>query len=105
MSTILTTAIVEEAKSAVETYVAEANALYEELANAIRTLTSSDFMGDAADGYTEFFNAKVTPALQENLTDPSASLTASIKAMLESIKTQLLDTVDPQLGDANRDPS
>lgn len=105
MSTILTSAIVEEAKSSVETYVTDANNLYEELSGAIRNLTSADFMGDAADGYNEFFNSKVTPALQENLTDPSASLTASIKSMLDSIKTQLLDTVDPQLGSANRDPS
>ena len=104
MSSILTHAIITNATEQVDAYIATANGLYEELSNAINTLLSADFVGDAADGYREFFTTKVTPALTENLTTPGSSLTAGIKSMLESIQTSLLDTVDPQLGDNNRNP-
>jgi len=105
MASILTNAIVVNAKTSVSDYVKEAEALYSELANLISQLTSENFMGDAAEGYKEFFNTKATPALVENLTDPSNSVTAGINSMLDSIKEQLLDTVDSQLGEINRDPN
>lgn len=105
MASILTSAIVADAKSSVDAYVATAQALYEELASVINTLTSTNFIGDASEGYKDFFMGRATPALTDNLTDPTASITAGINSMLDSIKQQLLDTVDPQLGEINRDPS
>lgn len=104
MASVLTSANIQEAISAVEAYVSTATDLFNELETTINNLTSSNFVGDASDGYKEFFTKQATPALTTNLTDPSSSLTASIKNMLESIKEQLLDTVDPQLGDNNRNP-
>ncbi|MBP5267500.1 MAG: hypothetical protein J6Z29_02835 [Ruminococcus sp.] len=104
MASVLTAAIVSDAKSSVDTYVATAKALYEELASIINNLTSTNFIGDAADGYKEFFNSKATPALTDNLTDPTASLTAAINGLMDMIKESMLDTVDPQLGDVNRNP-
>ena len=104
MATILTHAIISSATEKVDTYVATANGLYEELSGVIATLTGSNFNGDAADGYKVFFNEQVTPALTENLTAPGESLMAGIKNILESIQTQLLDTVDPQLGENNSNP-
>lgn len=104
MATILTHAIISNATQAVDTYVATANGLYEELSGVITTLTGSNFNGDAAEGYKVFFAEQVTPALTDNLTAPQESLMASIKSILESIQTQLLDTVDPQLGENNRNP-
>ncbi|SFC28749.1 hypothetical protein [Ruminococcus albus] len=104
MASVLTAAIVADAKSSVDNYVATANTLYEELSSIITNLTSNSFIGDAADGYKEFFNSKATPALTDNLTDPTASLTAAINSLLDMIKEQMLDTVDPQLGDINRNP-
>lgn len=104
MATVLTHAIIEGAKGTVDTYISTAIGLYQELESAITTLTGSNFSGDASDGYKAFFAEKAKPALTENLTDANTSLMASIKGILESIETQLLDTVDPQLGDNNRDP-
>jgi phage-related minor tail protein len=104
MSTILTHAIVQNVNGAVDNYVSTATGLYGELEGVINTLTANDFNGDAANGYREFFTSKVTPALTENLTAPSNSLTASIKSIMDTIGQQLLDTVDPQLGDNNRNP-
>ena len=103
MATILTHAIISSATEKVDAYVATANGLYEELSGIIATLTSANFNGDAADGYKVFFTQQVTPALTENLT-ASESLMAGIKNILESIQTQLLDTVDPQLGENNSNP-
>lgn len=104
MASILTHATIASATEKVDTYIASANALFEELSGVISTLTATNFNGDASDGYKVFFTEKVVPALTQNLTDPSSSLMASIKGMLESIQTQLLDTVDPQLGDNNKNP-
>lgn len=104
MATILTHAIISSATEKVNTYVATANGLYEELSGIIANLTGSNFTGDAAEGYKAFFAGQVTPALTENLTGPGESLMAGVKNILETIQTQLLDTVDPQLGESNSNP-
>lgn len=104
MATILTHAIIANATEKVDAYIATTNGLYEELSGVIATLTASNFNGDAAEGYKVFFNEQVTPALTENLNAPSTSLMAGVKSILESIQTQLLDTVDPQLGETNSNP-
>lgn len=104
MSSILTHAIISDATQKVDAYVSTANGLYDELSGIIATLTGSNFNGDASDGYNVFFTEKVVPAITDNLTDPASSLMASIKTMLESIQTQLLDTIDPSLGDNNKNP-
>ena len=104
MSSILTHAIITNANEKVDTYVSTVNGLYEELTGVISTLTGSNFNGEASDGYKSFYTEKVVPAVTQNLTDPSGSLMSSIKGILESIQTQLLDTVDPQLGDNNKNP-
>lgn len=104
MATILARKNIDEAVSTVDTYIALANDIFDDLRSTVESLIPANFDGDAAEGFKEFFNAKVVPALTVNLTEPSGSLTSSIKEMLESIKTQILDQVDPQLGEANRNP-
>ena len=104
MATILTSAIIENAKSSVDTYVSTITALNGQLEGIMKTLTSTNFTGDAAQGYNEFYTQKVLPAITDNLTQQGNSLTASIKSMLENIQQQLLNTVDPQLGENNRNP-
>jgi uncharacterized protein YukE len=99
MATILTSAIISQATSSVEEYASQAKSIASEIQSIITAL-ASNFEGDAADGYKEFFTQKVSPAINENL----EGLTNSIKQILESIQTQLLATVDPQLGDNNRNP-
>lgn len=104
MASILTHAIISSATEKVDTYMTSVNGIYEELNGIISTLTASNFNGDASDGYKVFYTQKVVPALTENLTAPQNSLMASLKDMLTGIETQLLDTVDPQLGENNKNP-
>ena len=104
MATLLTSADINNAISAVDTYITKATGIFNNMQSTINSLTGSNFMGDASNGFGDFFTNQVTPVLTENLTDPGTSLTSSIKEMLESIKEQLLDTVDPQLGEGNRNP-
>ena len=104
MASILTPAIISSATEKVDTYVTSVNGIYDELNGIISTLTASNFNGDASDGYKVFYTQKVVPALTENLTAPQNSLMASLKDMLTGIEMQLLDTVDPQLGENNKNP-
>lgn len=104
MASILTHAVISSATEKVDTYVTSVNGIYDELNGIISTLTASNFNGDASDGYKVFYTQKVVPALTENLTAPQNSLMASLKDMLTGIETQLLDTVDPQLGENNKNP-
>ncbi len=104
MASILTSAVIESAKGSVSTYVSTAQQLYSELSSVVNNLTSSGFIGDASEGYKVFFNTKVTPAIVTSLTEPQGSLTAGINGMLDTIKQQLLDSVDPGLGKLNQDP-
>lgn len=104
MASILTHAIISSATEKVDTYVTSVNGIYDELNGIISTLTAANFSGDASDGYKVFYTQKVVPALTENLTAPQNSLMASLKDMLTGIETQLLDTVDPQLGENNKNP-
>ncbi|MBR3267958.1 MAG: hypothetical protein IKI58_04420 [Oscillospiraceae bacterium] len=105
MASILSNAIITEAKNSVSTYITTAQALFDELTSLINNLTAGGFIGDASTGYLDFFNNKAKPVLVDNLTEPGTSITAGIISMLDGIKSQLLDTVDPKLGDINRDPS
>ena len=104
MASVLTHAIITSATEKVDTYVATVDGLNTELSNIITTLTGSNFNGDAANGYNVFYTQKVLPAITDNLTSPGNSLTASIKSILDSIQTQVLDSVDPQLGENNQNP-
>lgn len=104
MASILKSADIVNAKSSVTNYVTKAQQLYSELQSTINNLTSSGFMGDASDGYKEFFTTKVTPALVANLTEAQGSITAGINGMLDTIQEQLLNSVDPGLGKLNQNP-
>ncbi len=104
MDSVLSHAIITNAKSAVEAYMSSATNLFGQLEGVINPLTSTNFQGDASDGYLAFFTNTVRPALTDNLTDQQSSLMASIRSMLEGIEEQLLNQVDPQLGENNRNP-
>ena len=102
MSTILNHTLVESAKGAVDTYNTTIRNLNDQLSTAMSTLTSTNFTGDAATGFYEYYNTKVVPAITESLTEEGTSITSSIKTLLDNIQQQLLDTMDPKLGDNNR---
>ena len=101
MSTILSNQMIADARGAVEGYVSKVQNYNQDLQTIINTLTGDNFVGDAAEGYKEFFNSKILPAVDENLIGGS-SLTSNIKAILDAIEQQLISTVDPALGNNNR---
>lgn len=101
MSTILATSMIESAKGNVDEYVSAVQSLNGQLQSIMTTLSGDNFVGDAADGYKEFYTSKIVPAIEENLIG-GASLTSNIKTILDNIQQQLISTVDPTLGNNNR---
>lgn len=103
MSSILTHAIITDAKTQVDAYITQATALKDQLDSIMNTLTANNFVGDASDGFRVFYTERIVPAISDNLTG-TQSLAASIKGMLDGVQETLLDTVDPQLGENNANP-
>lgn len=102
MTTALSTNDIEAAIAAAENLRAELQSLFEKLDSTIRDLTGSDFIGDGAEGYMEFFTAKIQPALRDNLFEDDSSLISALKTILQNIQDQLIASVDPALGQNNR---
>lgn len=102
MSTILTGAIIDGAKAQVDNYITTTKGLYTQLSNTVTKLVTQDFTGDASNGYRQFYEQKVVPAITTNLTDGEKSLMVMINDLLEDIKKQLLYTLDPDMGENNR---
>jgi uncharacterized protein YukE len=92
---------IEAVKNAVKTYIQTCSGIFEKMQNTIATLRGKDFVGDASNGYEEFFT-QITPALTTNLYLGDESLMVGINNMMDSIKATLLDTVDPELEAANK---
>ena len=104
-TTHLTADIIAKAKNSVDTYAAAINALNAQLESLISGLVSANsFAGDAASGYKFFYDNTAKPALTTNLITGGECLCESIKSMLDSIKTSLLDTVDPDMKEVNQNP-
>jgi uncharacterized protein YukE len=100
MASILTHANIADATSAIETYVSTADGIYQSLQGTLNSLTASNWNGDGAVGCKEFFNGTVTPALTDGVT----SIGKALKDILANIQDTLLDQLDPQLGDGNKNP-
>ena len=104
MATILTSEIISQAMGVIETYKSNVDAANNNLKNMIETLRQDGFIGDGSDGYEVFFTDKVTPAIKDNLYG-EASLMKMLTDILQGISDSLLDTVDPQIGDKNKELS
>ena len=100
MAKVLTRAQIAEATGAIETYASTCNGLYQSFQGTLNALTSTNWTGDGSDGCKYFFNGTVTPALTEGI----ESITKALKDILANCEQTFLDTVDPQLGDANKNP-
>lgn len=100
MATILTTDNISEAKAAITVYRSTCESIFSRLQNEINNLTSSDFIGDASNGYVDFFS-QITPSLTTNLTGTSESITSMLESLLTAVE-QMLNPVDSELGTANQ---
>ena len=100
--TALTDQIITNAKAQVTSYITNAQQIFTTLQTEIVNLRAAGFVGSASEGYNTFFTEKVTPVLTKNLYGEDGSLMVGIKNLLDSIQTQLIDTVDAQLGQYNQ---
>jgi|GEM_PF-3510741 len=91
---------IEEAKSAVTTYMATCEGLFNRLQTIMNNLVPQDFSGQAANGYQAFFQ-QITPTLTANIFHPGTSLPYKIQTMLDMTQDALLLQADPQLGQQN----
>lgn len=101
MATILDISNINGAKSAINTYRATCDAIFQAMSADIQTLCASGFIGDASNGYLEFFNEKIAPALTTQLTGADNSVTAMLESLLTAV-AQMLNPVDPDLSNANK---
>lgn len=101
--TVLNKTNIDEAQTAIQTYITECSQYNTELDNAITALTAqdADFNGDAANGYLTFYN-QVKPAFTSQLLEEKG-LMPSLQKILNSIYEALNATMDPNLGNANKD--
>lgn len=102
MTTAVSTSEIQEAIQATTQLQNELQSLYQNVQSRIQDLAGTDFIGDGADGYLEFFNTKITPGLRDNLVADDGSILAALKNILQSIQDQLISSVDPALGQNNR---
>ena len=100
-TTILDQSDIQKAKAAVDTYRDTCRTLHTTLTNTINGLCDTYFVGDANNGFKEFY-AQMEPALSSNLYGEQASVTAMLDQLLDAVSKALLGTVDPDLGNANR---
>jgi uncharacterized protein YukE len=100
MASILTHGNIADATAAIQAYVNTCNGIYQSLVSTMTTLTTSNWNGDGAEGCKEFLNKTVTPAL----TDGISSIAKALSDILSNVQETLLDQLDPQLGDGNRNP-
>lgn len=101
MATILDQSNIQQAKAAVNTYRDTCSSLYSQLTSTINDLRAASFIGDASNGFDVFYS-QVTPALSTNLYGEDESVTAMLIQLLDAVEKALLRTVDPELGDANK---
>lgn len=100
MATILKTENLTDSRAAIAAYRTTCEAIFQRLQNDITSLTEVDFIGDASLGYVDFFG-QITPALTTNLTGMESSVTAMLESLLIAVE-QMLNPVDPELGNANK---
>jgi hypothetical protein len=97
---VLTRANIAEAKSAIDTYVSNCAAIFQDLQGTLSALRAENWIGDGSDGCNEFFTTRVVPALEQDL----PALAQSLKDILDNVEETIIGQMDPQIGAANRNP-
>lgn len=95
----ITPEMMDEAIKAIEAYRETTNTLHTNVGTEVTTLTSSDFTGSAATGFSTFYTKNIEPVTGTSLT----SVLDTLVEICTSIKTAIpdVDGVDEQLGTAN----
>lgn len=101
MATKLEISNIQDARTAINAYRSECDSIYQAMKSDIEGLCAANFIGDASEGYLQFFQEKITPALTTQLTGTDSSVTALLETLLNAV-AQMLDPVDPNLAKANQ---
>ena len=101
-NTILSAATCEACIQVVKNYQNAVDGLNKKVEGMLTSLAADSYIGDASDGYMEFYRNKVVPVVKDNLYGDE-SLTKGIINTLDNIKKVLLDETDPAMGKANRE--
>lgn len=103
MSSITTTLKednVLNAKNAVAVYKNTCEDIFKNLNNDITNLIASGFLGNASDGYKEFYD-QIAPAISTNITGDTDSVIYLLNTILDLVQ-QMLNPVDTKMEETNR---
>lgn len=102
-TTILEQDNINQAKTAITTYMNTCNQLNAQLNTIITDLTAegAGFNGDAAIGYVNFYE-QVKPAFTTQLLGEDVGLMPSLIKILDAVYNALNDTMDVDLGNNNQ---
>ena len=100
MATKLETQNISDARAAIQNYKSACDAAFKEVDGAIAGIMGTQFLGDAATGYDEFYQ-QIKPAISTKLYGESESITSMLESIITAVE-QMLNPVDPQLGTANK---
>lgn len=96
----ITPEMMRNALTAIEGYVTKQQDLHNQLDETMSGLIPGNFSGAAADGFKTFYEAKIVPAVGENLKKLTDALTSIVQGTLDAIPDT--DGLDDQLGDENK---
>ncbi|HHX57495.1 MAG TPA: WXG100 family type VII secretion target [Clostridiales bacterium] len=96
----ITPEMMRNALTVIEEYQTKTNNLHTQLTETVDTLVSTNFSGNAADGFKFFYDDKIVPAVGEGLTKLITALHDIVQGTLEAIPDS--EGLDDQLADGNR---
>lgn len=100
MATKLATQNISDAKAAIQAYKTACDVAFKEVDGAITGIMGEQFLGDAATGYSQFYE-QIKPAISTKLYGDAESITSMLDSIITAVE-QMLNPVDPQLGTANQ---
>ncbi len=95
----ITPEMMKNALSAIEDYRTSTTTIFESLSGTVSGLIPSNFSGSAADGFSNFFENKITPVAQDSLKGILDALQSICQGTLEAIPDA--NGVDEQLATEN----
>lgn len=96
----ITPEMMNKALEVIEEYQAKAENYHAQLTDTVNELIPGGFSGNAADGFKFFYEKKIEPAIDENLTNLIKTLHDIVQAILEAIPGT--DGLDDQLAEGNK---
>lgn len=99
----ITSEMCNAAVTAVGEYEEKVRAIAGRMDTTVNSLVSTDFVGDAGNGYKTFYESTIKPIIAEDPKCTVLQLTQMIREMMDGLRTLLPaeDGTDDKLGEAN----